>query len=270
MRQGSGRKELAQRIVDPGNPLTSRVIVNRIWAHYFGKGIVSTPSDFGVRGAPPTHPQLLDYLAHRLVERGWSLKDLHRNILLSATYRQESLDREKMLLVDPENSLLWKMNRKRLSWEAMRDSLVAVSGQMSMDLEGPSFVLNSDWNGRRSVYGYINRLDVSTLLTTFDFPNPNASSGSRSQTTVPPQTLYFLNDAFLGEVCCRVMGRTDVADTTAPRKRINLLYEITLARPAGQQDLDDAMEFLGETPGREEWLRLVHVLVMTNEFVFID
>ena len=270
LRQGSGRKELAQRIVDPGNPLTSRVIVNRIWAHYFGKGIVSTPSDFGVRGAAPTHPQLLDYLAHRLVERGWSLKDLHRNILLSATYRQESLDREKMLLVDPENSLLWKMNRKRLPWEAMRDSLVAVTGQMSLDLGGPSFALDSSWNGRRSVYGYINRLDVSTLLTTFDFPNPNASSGSRSQTTVPPQTLYFLNDAFLGEVCCRVMGRTDVADTTDPRKRINLLYEITLARPAGQQDLDDAMEFLGETPGREEWLRLVHVLVMTNEFVFID
>ena len=270
LRQGSGRKEMAQRIIDPANPLTSRVIVNRIWAHYFGKGIVSTPSNFGVRGAEPTHPGLLDYLAHRLVERDWSLKDLHRNILLSATYRQQSLDRDHPGSTDPENRLLWKMNRKRLPWEAMRDNLVAVTGQMSLDLGGPSFALDSSWNGRRSVYGYVNRLDVATLLTTFDFPNPNASSGSRSQTTVPPQTLYFLNDAFLGEVCRRVMARDDVAGTVEARQRTELLYTILLARSAEQEDMDDALDFLGDTPGPEEWLRLVHVLVMTNEFVFID
>ena len=186
------------------------------------------------------------------------------------TYRQESLDREKMLLVDPENSLLWKMNRKRLPWEAMRDSLVAVTGQMNLDLGGPSFALDSSWNGRRSVYGYVNRLDVATLLTTFDFPNPNASSGSRSQTTVPPQTRYVLNDAFLGEVCRRVMARDDVAGTTEAQQRIELLYTILLARPAEQEDMDDALDFLGDAPGPEQWLRLVHVLVMTNEFVFID
>jgi hypothetical protein len=270
LQEGSGRKEMAERIIDPGNPLTSRVIVNRIWAHYFGTGIVATPNDLGLRGAPPTHPQLLDYLARRLIQRGWSLKDLHRNILLSAAYRQESLDREKMQQLDPENRLLWKMNRKRLSWEAMRDSLVAVTGQMSLDLGGPSFVLNSNWNGRRSVYGYINRLDVSTLLTTFDFPNPNASSGARSQTTVPPQTLYFLNDAFMGEVCRRVMARADVLATPDTRDRIELLYQIVLARPASGQDLEDALAFLGETPGPGAWQRLAHVLLMTNEFVFID
>ena len=270
LKERSGRKEMAERIIDPGNPLTSRVIVNRLWAHYFGKGIVATPSDFGLRGASPTHPRLLDYLAHRLVQRGWALKDLHRNILLSATYRQASLDRDRPQVSDPENNLLWKMNRKRLSWEAMRDSLLAVTDQIRLELEGPSFALNSSWNGRRSVFGYVNRLDVSTLLTTFDFPNPNATSGSRSQTTVPPQTLYFLNDAFMAEVCQRVMARPDVAAMVDPGQRIKRLYEIVLSRPASQQDVKDAMDFLGETPQPLTWQQLVHVLTMTNEFIFID
>src|SRR5581483_1711746 len=129
-RQGSGRLELAQAIVDRRNPLTARVFVNRLWLHHFGAGLVRTPSDFGLRSDPPSHPELLDFLASEFMEGGWSIKRMHRMILLSSAYRQKSEDREDARRVDPENTLVWKMNRRRLDFEALRDSLLAVSGTL--------------------------------------------------------------------------------------------------------------------------------------------
>src|SRR5262249_50380401 len=130
--KGSGRLELAEAIADPANPLTARVAVNRVWAHHFGSGIVRSPSDFGLRGDAPSHPELLDYLAVSLVENGWSLKKLHRQILLSATYRQSRADNPAARKIDPENQLVWRMNRQRLDVESLRDSLLAAAGQLDL------------------------------------------------------------------------------------------------------------------------------------------
>jgi hypothetical protein len=270
LHNGSGRLELANRIVAPSNPLTARVIVNRIWAHYFGRGLVHTTSDLGIRSGTPSHPQLLDYLATRLIQGGWSLKQLHREILLSAVYQQKSLDRTEATEKDPENQLLWKFNRKRLSWEATRDSLLAVTDEMSSQLGGPSFNLSAAWNPRRSVYAYINRLDVPTLLTTFDFPNPNVSIGDRSETTIAPQALYFLNNTFFAEITKRVLGRSDVRQTTDIQQRIELLYHILLGREPTVDDRADCSDFLGSNPDGVKWRMLIHVLVMSNEFLFVD
>src|SRR6185369_12531298 len=138
---GSGRLELARAIADPNNPLTARVLVNRVWLYHFGQGLVATPSDFGVRTEPPTHPALLDYLATRFVEEGWSIKSLHAMILLSNTYRQASTDRPEAMAADPENKLIWKCNRQRLDLESLRDSMLATAGQLDLKVGGPSIDL---------------------------------------------------------------------------------------------------------------------------------
>lgn len=267
---GSGRLDLARRIIDPSNPLTARVIVNRIWSHYFGTGLVKTTSDLGIRSGTPTHPELLDYLATQLTENRWSLKRIHREILLSAVYQQASIDRHNALQVDPENTLLWKINRKRLGWEGTRDSLLAITDQLSPQIGGASFGLSDAWNPRRSIYAYINRLDVPTLLTTFDFPNPNVSIGDRSETTIAPQALYFLNNAFFAEVAARVVARPDVQQITDHKERLQFIYQILFGREATPDDITDCAEFLGAQPNNESWQRLIHVLTMSNEFVFVD
>src|SRR5262249_46633564 len=152
-RQGSGRLELARAIADRDNPLTARVMVNRVWLHHFGAGLVRTPSDFGLRGEPPTHPELLDWLATAFVNHGWSIKKLHRLILLSNTYRQSGSDDPRLLQADPDNRLLARMNRQRLDFEAMRDSLLAVAGRLDRTMGGRAVELTTaQFSGRRSVY----------------------------------------------------------------------------------------------------------------------
>src|SRR6266851_5497214 len=196
--EGSGRLELAHAIASKDNPLTARVIVNRVWTHHFGAGIVRSPSDFGVRGDPPSHPELLDYLAIRFMESGWSLKKLHRMILLSATYQQSSQDDPEARRQDSENQLLWRMNRQRLDIEALRDSLLAVSGQFDLNAGGPPFSLTAmPTVPRRTVYGYIERGRVPVFLSSFDFASPDQHVPIRYSTTVPQQALFLLNSRFV-------------------------------------------------------------------------
>ena len=178
-KKGSGRLELAQDIASPQNPLTARVIVNRVWMHHFGAGIVRTASDFGIRGTPPSHPELLDYLASHFMQEGWSLKKLHRQILLSAVYQQASVLRPDQEEKDPENKLLWRMNPTRLEFEPMRDSWLAVAGDLDLTIGGRGFDIQSRRaQGRRSVYAFIDRQDLPQLFRTFDFASPDVSTAA--------------------------------------------------------------------------------------------
>ncbi|MEX2112664.1 MAG: PSD1 and planctomycete cytochrome C domain-containing protein, partial [Pirellulales bacterium] len=248
---GSGRLELAQAIASRHNPLTPRVIVNRLWLQYFDKPLVETPSDFGVRSAPPTHPALLDHLAASLVNDGWSLKHLARVILRSATYQQASFDRPECRAIDPENKLLWRMNRKRLDFEGLRDALLAVSGQLDDALGGPAVTLTATpWPRRRTLYGSIDRQNLPNLFRTFDFASPDTHSPQRFRTTVPQQALYLMNSPFLGD---QVRALAELAQQQAGDApgRIAALYRLALARNPSEQELALGQAFLEDESARE-------------------
>ena len=266
--QGSGRLELARAIVDPANPLTARVLVNRVWQHHFGRGLVETPSDFGLRSNPPSHPELLDWLASEFVTGGWSIKSLHRWILNSAVYQQSSVADPNR--IDSENRLLWKFPRRRLDFESMRDSLLAVSGGLQPTLGGKPVNIDGGYVPRRSVYGFVNRMDLSPLRRAFDFPDPAATSPRRENTTIAPQALFFLNHEFVAECARRLAQRPNVTGITKPSERIDRMYRIVLGRPAAVDDIDLAESFLGAKPSPEQWQRLAQALLMTNEFLFVD
>jgi hypothetical protein len=191
---GSGRLELAKAVASPANPLTARVWVNRVWLQHFGRGLVATPSDFGLRSEPPTHPELLDFLARRFIDGGWSTKKLHRLIVLSRTYQQSSEDVPAARAADPENRLLWRANRRRLDWESMRDSFLAASGLLDPVVGGRAVPFTSS---RRTVYGYVDRLNIPGMLRAFDFASVDQSSPQRHQTTVPQQALFLMNSPFM-------------------------------------------------------------------------
>ncbi|MEX1097952.1 MAG: PSD1 and planctomycete cytochrome C domain-containing protein [Planctomycetales bacterium] len=213
-RDGSGRLEMAEAIVAPRNPLTARVFVNRVWLQHFGRGLVETPSDFGTRAEPPSHPELLDHLAAEFVAGGWSIKRLHRRILLSRTWRQASADRPDCRSIDPENRLLWRMNRRRLDLEALRDGLLAAGGALDSTLGGPSISLtDAPFTPRRTVYGFIDRQNLPGLFRTFDFASPDAHTPQRHLTTVPQQGLFLLNSPFVLEQAERAAGDGDVASS---------------------------------------------------------
>jgi hypothetical protein len=263
------------------NPLIARVIVNRVWMHHFGQGLVATPGDFGLRGEPPSHPELLDWLADELVKRGWSLKTLHRLIMLSSAYQQEAgvresngadgADRTNGSPVDPDNRLLWRMNRRRLDFEAMRDALLAVAGGLDAKLGGPPVEMFGDGLvPRRTVYGFVDRMDVPGLLTTFDFPNPAASSPQRQTTLVAPQALYLMNGEFVAESARRFATRPDVTALTSRDERVERMYVIALARRLTEREMRLACEYLGDEPNAERWEQFAHALLMANEFVFVD
>jgi len=196
-KQGSGRLELAEAIVREGSPLSARVMVNRVWKYHFGRGLVETTSDFGVQGARPSHPELLDDLTARFMENGWSLKWLHREIMLSATYRQSSAADSAKFAVDPENRWLWRMNRRRLDIEAWRDAMLAVSGQLDRKVGGPAVNLTTLDNGRRTIYGSIDREEPDDMLRLHDFPDAASHSPSREPTTTAIQQLFVLNSPFV-------------------------------------------------------------------------
>ena len=268
--KGSGRLELAQAIVDPKNPLTARVIVNRVWMHHFGRGLVSTPGDFGVRSDPPSHPELLDYLASTFVADGWSLKKLQKRILLSATYQQASADRPDCAKVDPANILIWKMPRRRLNFEETRDSLLAVSGKLDHKIGGPS-VTNFLATGanRRTMYAHLDRLNVPGIFRTFDFPSPDACSPQRDLTTVPPQALFMMNHPFVAGCAKNVLKRPDVVGEKEIEQWIERVYRAVFGRSAKKEEIDLAREFLGK--GNEtSRARFVHALLQTSELVFVD
>ncbi len=275
---GSGRLELAQAIASPDNPLTARVMVNRIWHHHFGFGLVATPSDFGVRGDLPTHPELLDFLARRFVESGWSVKAMHRLIMLSSTYQQKSDSRDDAFAADPRNQLLWKQNRQRLDYEALRDGVLATSGKLDTRMGGRPVELfeAKSFSTRRTVYGYVDRYDLDGTFRTFDFPSPDISNPMRSITTVPQQALFLMNSPFLLDQAKGLASRSDLPPIGEPEARINQLYLSLFGRAAEPREIDAARHFL-EARAREEpgkgptpWEEYAQVLLMTNEFTFID
>ncbi|MCA9203560.1 MAG: PSD1 domain-containing protein, partial [Planctomycetales bacterium] len=210
---GSGRRELAESIASTDNPLTARVIVNRIWGQYFGSPLVSTASNFGALGQRPTHPELLDDLAARFMENGWSLKWLHREIVMSATYQQSSQAEAAKVAADPANQWLARMPRRRLSVESWRDAVLSAGGSLSDVIGGQSvdptaIDAKSDAGQRRTVYSEVSRFQLHPLLAMFDFPDPNAHSGGRVETTTPLQKLFVLNSPWMVEQARRLAERT--------------------------------------------------------------
>lgn len=268
--QGSGRLELAKEIVRPDNPLTARVLVNRVWHWHFGQGMVRTPSDFGLRSQPPSHPELLDCLAERFATRdGWSVKQLHRRIVLSATYRQSSLDRADANAIDPENRLLWRMNLRRLEFESFRDAMLDAADSLDRRVGGPPLqLLGESLIPRRTLYGFIDRMDVAPLLTTFDFPSPSVSSPLRESTTVPPQSLYLMNHGLIFEIASRIARRTDLPPTIDAR--IERVFQILYARSPTARERDAFFAYLGTAPDEARWAQLLQTMLIANEFVFID
>ena len=244
-KQGSGRLELAQAIANKDNPLTARVIVNRVWNLHFGKGLVRTPGDFGIKGEPPTHPELLDWLATRFMAEGWSLKKLHRTIMLSAAYQQTSDERAEAALADPENRLLWKMNRRRLDFEAMRDSLLACASQLDLKMGGLGVELAApSFATRRAVYGLIDRQNLPGIFRTFDFATPDQSSPQRFVTTVPQQALFMLNSPFVIDRARALVAQPKYHEPNAYEEEVQSLYRRVLGRPAEPREVDVALRFV--------------------------
>ncbi len=237
----SGRLELAQAIASPLNPLTARVIVNRIWQQHFGYGLVRTASDFGSRGEQPTHPELLDYLAAQFMMDGWSIKRLQRRIMLSATWSQSSEHRAEGHSVDPENRLIWHMPRKRLEFEPLRDRWLSAAGTLDQQVGGRSVKIHEDAN-RRGLYAYVDREDVPSLLAAFDVPSPDASQATRSRTTVPQQALYMINSKFVIDQAKALANSTQSSNDASDR--IKLLYRKSLLREPTADELQLAKLFV--------------------------
>jgi hypothetical protein len=270
--QGSGRLELARAIASKDNPLTARVMVNRIWLGHFGQGLVRTPSDFGLRGETPTHPELLDWLARTFMENRWSIKHVHRLIVLSSAYQQGTAADPRLLQADPENRLLGRMNRRRLDFEQLRDALILVTGKLDRRAGGPSVeITTAPFSRRRTVYGFIERQNLPGVFRTFDFANPDATSPQRYTTTVPQQALFLLNSPFVVEQAKGLASRT--AGELDPTRRIEQMYRFCFGRSPDPQERSLGLQFVqsGESgqPGTA-WDRYAQVLLLSNEFAFVD
>ncbi|HXD84867.1 MAG TPA: DUF1553 domain-containing protein, partial [Urbifossiella sp.] len=299
---GSGRLELAQAIASRTNPLTARVFANRVWIGHFGQGLVRTPSDFGLRSDPPTHPELLDWLASRFIRDRWSVKKLHKTIMMSAAYQQLSISdfgirnsesrtgiaqSAKLFGVsiphsalriphsqDLENRWLGHQNRRRLDFEAMRDSLLFTAGRLDLTMGGRSVdILKSPFSTRRSIYGTIDRSNFPGTFRSFDVASPDQHSPQRFQTTVPQQALFLLNSPFVVEQARTLANRGDVKSATAPHDRIARLYRAALGRNPTTEELALARAFIGDGKSTADfgpWEQLAQVLLMSNEFLFVD
>ncbi|MBM3823391.1 MAG: DUF1549 domain-containing protein [Verrucomicrobia bacterium] len=274
--RGSGRLDLAQSILSHDFPLAYRVFANRVWQHLLGSPLVPTPSDFGVRTPPPKHPELLDDLAHRLLQHG-SLKNLVRTIVLSETYRQSSDDRPSARSIDPDNLYFWRAHKRRLDFESMRDSLLAASGRLDPGMGGRSTDVAQDaLNRRRTLYGLVDRQDVPALFRAFDFASPDQSSAMRPQTIVPQQALFALNSKFVAEQAFSLEQRIGW-NSTRERDRVTRLYRTVLLRSPAPSELNLALRFLetAKTLDREEehlspFQQLAQTLLISNEMMFLD
>jgi cytochrome c553 len=301
---GSGRLELARTVTAPTNPLVARVIVNRLWKHHFGEGIVRSPDDFGVQGHAPTHPELLDWLASELVNpqreprneaQPWSLKRMHRLIVLSAAYRQASRSVPEQtataVTADPQNKLLHRQNVQRLEAEAIRDSILAVSGRLDLKMEGPGVlpyltdhqvgrgrpgVGPLDGNGRRSIYLQVRRNFINPMFTAFDYPTPFTAIGRRTVSNVPAQALVMLNNPFVLQQAEQWAKRVLAAPGGA-EDRIRAMYATAFGRPPTTDELTAATAFVAEqakeygTPDHPKaWTDLAHVLFNAKEFIYVE
>ena len=269
--EGSGRRELAAWVASKANPLTARVIVNRVWQWHFGAGLAHTPNNFGLLSEPPTHPALLDWLATRFIEDGWSLKQLHRRIMLSATYQQASAVPRPQLARDPDNHWLGRFPTRRLEAEAIRDAMIFVSGRLDLSPGGPA---GADVGApRRSLYVQTARWDRSNFATLFDAANPDASVETRTVSTVAPQALLMLNNDFVqvqaAELARRLL-REAPGDESA---RIEWAFQLLFARPVRAEELAIAHQLLaqsGQRGAEAAWRDFAHVLLCSNEFIYVD
>ncbi len=272
--QGSGRLELAQSIVSPDNPLTARVLVNRVWSGHFGQGLVRTPSDFGTRSDPPTQPELLDWLAVQLVREGWSLKKLHKLIMTSATYQQSSVVSADAFRTDVENKLLSHQNRRRLDFESLRDSFLLVSGKLDLTAGGkPVDLFKAPFSTRRSIYGLIDRTNFPGTMRVFDVANPDQHSPQRFQTTAPQQALFLMNSPFVTEQAIALAARSDVSNAKSNAAKVKALYQMVLARNPTRDELQLAEAFVADNSAKTsfgKWQQLAQILLLSNEFAFVD
>jgi hypothetical protein len=301
-RWGSGRLEMAMRLTSPDNPLLARVLVNRLWHHHFGAGIVRSVDDFGHQGERPTHPELLDWLAAEFVHSGWSIKHMHRLMLRSSAYRMASRCREPSgtadsparlagPTTDPRNELLHRMPLRRLEAEAVRDAMLAVSGRLDRRMFGPGplphltpFMVGRgrpasgllDGDGRRSVYLNVRRNFINPMFQAFDYPTPFTTIGRRSVSNVPAQALTLLNNPFVMQQAHLWARRVLAEPGQGDRERVAQMYEVGFGRLPSATELDDALTFLAER-GKEygriderAWADLAHVLFNVKEFIFVN
>ncbi len=264
-----GRLALARALASDKNPLTARVIVNRVWQQHFGSGLVTTPDNFGATGERPSHPELLDHLAAWFIAHGWSLKSLHRYIMASATWQQSSAASPAARERDPANRLLSHQTPRRLEFEALRDSLLRVAGRLDPRLGGRSAPLTDD-NVRRAVYGYTDRFRLPALQRNFDVANPDQSIAHRGETTHPLQALFFLNSPFLRAQAEGVNRQPEIAELPAAAARIAALYRRIFARLPDPTELALAQSYLGATPTEPQWTQFAQALLLSNEFFYCD
>jgi hypothetical protein len=288
----SGRLELAERLLAANDPLARRVIVNRLWQHHFGEGLVRSVDDFGKQGQPPTHPELLDFLAAELERQGWSLKNMHRLMVTSAAYRMASRGDEAAVKADPLNKLLHRMPVRRLEAEAIRDAMLAVSGRLDRRVYGPGplpyltpFMVGRgrpgasgplDGDGRRSIYLNVRRNFLNPMFLAFDYPVPFTTIGKRTVSNVPAQALTLLNNPFVAQQAKLWAERALAEPGLDDAGRVARMYEMAFGRPPAKEELADALGFLTEQ-GREygeggearAWADLAHVLFNVKEFVFV-
>lgn len=286
--KSSGRLELAEWMVHPDHPLTARVMVNRIWQHHFGKGIVPTPSNFGTRGEEPTHPELLDWLARRFVDSGWSIKAMHRLIVHSKVYQLASADDASNAVKDPSNRYYWRFERRRLDAESIRDAMLIASGRLKLERPGAHpFPPIEKWgwtqhtpfkdlypSQHRSVYLMTQRFQRHPFLALFDGPDTNTSTEQRSTSIVPQQALYLMNNVFVAEqaeaLAKRILHEADSLD-----ERIDLAYRLAYARSANVLELERTQRYLAEYAQHSKaesdaWTSLARVLLCGHEFVYVD
>jgi hypothetical protein len=270
-KQGSGRLELANAIVDKNNPLTARVMVNRLWGMLLGRPIVVTPSNFGHSGQPPTHPELLDDLAVRFMDNGWSVKSIVRDIVCSSTYRQSASLSGDSARVDPSNELFGRMNRRRLTVEQMRDAILFANDRLTFD-GGKSTNLDDPANTRRTVYSHISRLKLNDLLMQFDYPDPNVHAEKRSVTNTPIQKLFVLNSPFMIEQAKALAARVAEGDRQGDEARIKHVYQLLFSRNPSAAELRLGIEFLQEPENDQmtRWQQYAQILLASNEALYVD
>ncbi|QDV41230.1 Planctomycete cytochrome C [Stieleria neptunia] len=272
-RNGSGRLELAESILTDAAPLTARVIVNRIWLAHFGQGLVDTPSNFGTQGSRPSHPELLDDLAARFIASGWSMKQLHRQILLSATWQQSSSAGQDSFQRDPENRWLSRMNPRRLTYEEWRDSMLSASGELNLAIGGPSIDLDANSNRRRTLYATVHRRDMSPTLMVHDFPDPTQHSPQRTPTITALQGLYALNGPLLLKQSQSLITRLQRDAPNDPAAQIHQLYWLLFSRPPDDRELRIGLQFLKPTDATSPATRLqpyAHALLVSNQALFVE